>query len=87
MAFPQRQENAGTKGLNELNPYDAKAHPPEYKNHSIKDALLTIVDKIVTEYADSLKSVPVGDPTIKNPKLALSAETVFANEFDPLGGR
>ncbi len=52
----------------------------------MEEVLLQIADKIMKEYNESLELVLVGDPTVKNPKLALPMETVFSNGFDPLEG-
>jgi len=63
----QCQEIAGTESLNEPYPYDAKPDTPEYKNHSMKEVLLMIEDKIASKYADSPKPVPLEDPKMKIP--------------------
>jgi hypothetical protein len=85
MAWLQRPEVAGTDGLDEPYPFDADQDPPEYQGKSIADVLLLIADKIRAEYEQSLTPVPV-DETVINSQLALPAEKVFANGFDPLEG-
>ncbi|GAA1739219.1 hypothetical protein [Luedemannella helvata] len=85
MAWLRRPEVAGTDGLDEAYPYDATQDPPEYNGATIAQVLLMIADKIQAEYQRSLTPVPVDD-TVVNTQMALPAETVFANGFDPLEG-
>lgn len=85
ITFLQWPEAADVDGLDEPYPFDDNTDPPEYKRFKIKDVLLLVADKIVKEYQDSLKPVPL-DPSIANSKMALPTETVFAQGFNPLEG-
>jgi hypothetical protein len=85
ITYLQRPEVADTDGLNEPYAYDPATDPPEYKGLTIEAVLLKIADKIKEEYLLSLKPVPITS-AVKNSKMALPTETVFANGFDPLEG-
>ncbi|PVH70220.1 carbohydrate-binding module family 12 protein [Cadophora sp. DSE1049] len=87
ITFLQRQEVAGSDGLDQTYPYDSEADPPEYKDKTIKAVLLLIADKIAAEYQKSLKpiEVPGSEPGV-NKQMALPTEMVFEHGFDPLDG-
>ncbi|OCK91452.1 carbohydrate-binding module family 12 protein [Cenococcum geophilum 1.58] len=87
ITFLQRQEVAGSDGLDQPYPYDSDEDPPEYKDQSIKTVLLIIADKIAMEYAESLKPKEVpGTVDGVRKQMALPTEMVFEHGFDPLEG-
>ncbi len=85
MTYLRRSEVADTDGLNEPYAYDPATDPPEYKGLTIEAVLLKIADKIKEEFELSLETVPINS-AVKNSKMALPTETVFANGFDTLEG-
>ncbi|KAK4223057.1 carbohydrate-binding module family 12 protein [Podospora fimiseda] len=83
IVFLQRQEVAGSEGLDTPYPYDSNMDPIEYKGKSIKEVLMMVAEKIGEEYRESLKPKPVG---LDKKEMALPTEMVFAHGFDPLEG-